>query len=73
LLDRAVRTALAEGLRLPELKTLVGDVAVEAALEETDGSARQAAAMLGVTDRAVQLRRKAPRPVRATPSDDQNS
>ena len=62
LLDRAVRAALAEGLTLAELKTLVGDVAVDAALEESDGSARRAAAMLGVTDRAVQLRRKAPRP-----------
>ena len=62
LLDRAVRAALAEGLTLAELKTLVGDVAVDTALEESDGSARRAAAMLGVTDRAVQLRRKAPRP-----------
>nr|WP_276499004.1 sigma 54-interacting transcriptional regulator [Agromyces luteolus] len=60
LLDLAVRAALAEGLSLPELKTVVGDVAVEAALEENEGSVRRAAAMLGVTDRAIQLRRKGP-------------
>jgi len=69
LLDRAVRAALAEGMSLAELKTLVGDVAVEAALEESEGSARRAAAMLGVTDRAVQLRRKAPRPRRPSASE----
>ena len=67
LIDRAVRAALAEGLGLPDLKTLVGDVAVEAALEESDGSARRAAALLGVTERAVQLRRKAPRPRQPLP------
>ena len=68
LLDLGVRAALAEGLSLPELKNLVGDVAVEAALEKTDGSAKRAAAMLGVTDRAVQLRRKAPRAREASES-----
>jgi transcriptional regulator with GAF, ATPase, and Fis domain len=63
LLDLAVHAALAEGLSLPALKTLVGDVAVQAALQESNGSAKRAAAMLGVTDRAVQLRRHG-----ATPS-----
>ena len=70
LIDRAVRAALAEGLGLPDLKTLVGDVAVEVALEESEGSARRAAALLGVTERAVQLRRKAPRPRQPLPESD---
>ncbi|WP_322919301.1 sigma 54-interacting transcriptional regulator [Nocardioides renjunii] len=62
LLDRAVRAGLSEGLSLPDLKTLVGDVAVEAALARCDGNVHRAAALLGVTDRAVQLRRQVPRP-----------
>jgi two-component system, NtrC family, response regulator AtoC len=61
LLERAVRACLTEGFSLPDLKTLVADVAVVAALQESDGSVRRAAALLGVTDRAVQLRRQAPR------------
>lgn len=69
LLDQAVRAALVEGLSLPNLKALVGDLAVEAALQENDGSAKRAAAMLGVTDRAVQLRRQAPRPRPAPASE----
>ena len=61
LLDRAVHACLAEGLGLGELKSLVGDVAVSAALAESDGSVHRAAELLGVTDRAVQLRRQSAR------------
>jgi transcriptional regulator with GAF, ATPase, and Fis domain len=61
LLGRAVRACLTEGISLPDLKTLVGDVAVEAALAACEGNVRRAAALLGVTDRAVQLRRQVPR------------
>lgn len=61
LLERAVRACVTEGVGLPDLKTLVGDVAVTAALEECEGSVRRAAALLGVTDRAVQLRLQVPR------------
>ncbi|HET8960645.1 sigma-54-dependent transcriptional regulator [Nocardioides sp.] len=59
--ERAIRACLAAGLTLPDVKTLVGDVAVEAALADCRGSVREAAALLGVTDRAIQLRRRATR------------
>ncbi len=61
LLERAVRAYLAEGVTLPDLKTIVGDVAVSAALQQGGGSVKRAAALLGVTERAIQLRRHAPR------------
>lgn len=60
-LESAVRACLADGLTLSDLKAVVGDVAVTAALADTGGNVRRAAAMLGVTERAIQLRRQAPR------------
>lgn len=57
-LERAVRGCLRCGLSLPDLKTLVGEIAVQVALAECDGSTHRAAELLGITDRAVQLRRK---------------
>lgn len=53
----AVRAAVAGGTTLRELKELVSDLAMTAALAASDGNVRSAAARLGVTDRALHLRR----------------
>jgi transcriptional regulator with GAF, ATPase, and Fis domain len=52
-----VRRALAAGLGLRELTTAVSDAAVAAAVTEEGGSLQRAAERLGVTPRALQLRR----------------
>jgi two-component system response regulator AtoC len=57
-LEQAVRVCLRCGVTLPELKAMVGDLAVTLALTEHGGNARLAAAALGVTDRAIQLRKQ---------------
>jgi DNA-binding NtrC family response regulator len=59
--DTAVRLALAGGASLRELRDAAADAAVRVAIEEADGNIRQAAGRLGVTDRALQLRRAAAR------------
>jgi transcriptional regulator with GAF, ATPase, and Fis domain len=56
-LERPVRRALALGVGLKELREATADVAVRVAVEEAGGSLRRAASRLGVTDRALQLRR----------------
>jgi transcriptional regulator with GAF, ATPase, and Fis domain len=56
-LDEPVRQGLANGKGLRELREAAADAAVRVALEEAGGNLRQAAARLGVTDRALQLRR----------------
>jgi DNA-binding NtrC family response regulator len=53
----AIRQQLRQGMTLKELRDHVADLAVAAALDESGGSIRAAAARLGVTDRALQLRR----------------
>ncbi|WP_433158551.1 sigma-54-dependent transcriptional regulator [Kribbella sp. CA-247076] len=53
----SIRQQLRQGMTLKELRDHVADLAVTAALEESGGSMRAAAARLGVTDRALQLRR----------------
>jgi transcriptional regulator with GAF, ATPase, and Fis domain len=62
LLEQGVRECLYSGVSLLELKSLVGDLAVEMALSRYGGSSREAAAALGVTERAVQLRRRSAQP-----------
>jgi transcriptional regulator with GAF, ATPase, and Fis domain len=59
--DTAARLALAGGASLRELRDAAADAAVRVAIEEADGNLRQAAGRLGVTDRALQLRRAAAR------------
>jgi transcriptional regulator with GAF, ATPase, and Fis domain len=54
-----VRAALARGQGLREITHEVGDTAVRLALEATAGNVRRAAERLGVTDRALQMRRAA--------------
>lgn len=54
----AVHDCLAAGTGLRELTSLVGDLAVDMALAESGGSASSAARRLGVSDRAVQMRKR---------------
>jgi transcriptional regulator with GAF, ATPase, and Fis domain len=57
ILADAVRRAVAEGTTLRQLREEVTQLAVDAALDESGGKVRAAAQRLGVTDRALQLRR----------------
>ncbi len=59
--DGAVRLALSRGLGLKEIGNLAADTAVRIAVEEEGGSLKRAADRLGVTDRALQMRRAARR------------
>jgi transcriptional regulator with GAF, ATPase, and Fis domain len=52
-----VREAVARGLTLREIAAAASDVAVAVALDEENGSLKRAAARLGVTPRALQMRR----------------
>jgi transcriptional regulator with GAF, ATPase, and Fis domain len=55
--EAAVRLALARGLGLKQIGALAADAAVRVALEGESGNLRRAAERLGVTDRALQMRR----------------
>ncbi|MFB6837713.1 sigma 54-interacting transcriptional regulator [Streptomyces sp. NPDC056361] len=55
--EQAVRTALAAGVSLKEIGVRARDTAVLIAVQEADGNLQEAARALGVTDRALQLRR----------------
>lgn len=57
-LREAVACALRRGMSLAEIKQSVGDLAVEVALSQSDGNVRRASTLLGVSDRAVQMRRR---------------
>ena len=58
-IEPAVRCALDHGLSLRNLQRLTADVAVRISVAEANGSLRVAARRLGVTERALQLRRAA--------------
>ena len=58
LLEVILRELLAEGASLRDLQKRVGDAAVELALCDAGGNLQAAARRLGVTDRALQLRRQ---------------
>jgi transcriptional regulator with GAF, ATPase, and Fis domain len=60
-LRRSIRQALGQGLRLKEIGRAAEEIAEQLALEEEGGSLHLAAIRLGVTDRALQLRRAARR------------
>ena len=65
-LEQCIRHALARGVTLRELSKAVGEIAIRIAVED-EGNLRRAARRLGVTDRALQLRKaagrtRAPRP-----------
>jgi len=53
----AVQAQLEAGLTLRDLRERVADLAVALTLQECSGNVRAAAARLGVTDRALHLRR----------------
>lgn len=61
-LELAVRTAIASGVGLKEIERTAGELAERIAIEEENGNLQRAASRLGVTDRALQLRRAARRP-----------
>ena len=58
--ERAVRRAVALGTPLQDITRAAGELAVRVALRD-EGSLPRAARKLGVTDRALQLRRRAAR------------
>ncbi|SLK13680.1 sigma-54-dependent Fis family transcriptional regulator [Arthrobacter sp. P2b] len=55
-LTRAVARAVDAGLGLREIKERAAEIAVDVALQQSGGNVHAAAAMLGLTDRAVQQR-----------------
>ena len=60
-LEIAVRSAVVAGVSLKEIEHTAGELAERIAIEEERGNIQRAAARLGVTDRALQLRRAARR------------
>jgi len=61
-LESAVRAALASGVGLKDIERTAGALAERIVIEEAQGNLQVAAARLGVTDRALQMRRAARRP-----------
>lgn len=55
--EHSIRCALAAGKGLKEIGRAAEEAAEQLALAETEGNLQRAAALLGVTDRALQLRR----------------
>jgi len=56
-LEDGIRDALARGLTLREISAAAGDLAIRVALADEEGNLQRAARRLGVTPRALQLRR----------------
>ena len=61
-LETAVRSAIASGASLKDIERTAGELAERIVIEEEQGNLQRAAARLGVTDRALQMRRAARRP-----------
>lgn len=61
-LETAVRSAIASGASLKEIERSAGELAERIVIEAEQGNLQRAAARLGVTDRALQMRRAARRP-----------
>jgi transcriptional regulator with GAF, ATPase, and Fis domain len=59
--EEAIRDAVERGIGLKEIGQVAGDLATQVALEQEGGNVQRAAARLGVTDRALQLRRASQR------------
>jgi transcriptional regulator with GAF, ATPase, and Fis domain len=55
--ERSIRRALARGLGLKEIGRTAEDIAERLAIDEESGNLQRAARRLGVTDRALQIRR----------------
>jgi transcriptional regulator with GAF, ATPase, and Fis domain len=60
-LEGVVRLAIASGVPLKEIERVAGELAERIVIEEEQGNLQRAAARLGVTDRALQMRRAARR------------
>jgi len=60
-LQTAVRSAIVSGASLKDIERTAGELAERIVIEEEEGNLRRAAARLGVTDRALQMRRAARR------------
>lgn len=60
-MDGAIRPAVLRGASLREVREAAADAAIRIAVELSGNNLRAAASMLGVTDRALQLRRAAHR------------
>jgi len=56
-LERAISLALVNGVELKELNRVATETAIRIAVSEEQGSLQRAARRLGVTDRALQMRR----------------
>lgn len=63
----AIRRALAAGAGLQEIKEQTADAAIEIALRDGMGNNQRAAMKLGVTDRALQMRRASRRTTASNP------
>ena len=59
--ERFIRVALARGVGLKTISRETEETAIRIALEKTGGNLQRAALRLGVTDRALQIRRAAQR------------
>jgi len=55
------RSAVASGLSLKDVERSAGELAERIVIEEEQGNLKRAAARLGLTDRALQMRRAARR------------
>ena len=71
--ENSVRKAIAWGAGLREITSVAADTAVSVALAQSGGSPVRAARLLGVTPRALQLRRATSRTASAGPSDQLNA
>ncbi len=57
--ERSIRTALERGTGLKEIANAAADAAVRIAVADADGNLQRASHRLGVTARALQMRRAA--------------
>ncbi|HEV2146183.1 MAG TPA: sigma 54-interacting transcriptional regulator [Longimicrobiaceae bacterium] len=62
--DTAIRRALALGMGLKEIGRLASEAAIRIAVGDAEGNLQRAAAVLGCTDRALQIRRAQERQAR---------
>ena len=69
--EGAISHAIALGIGLSRISQMAADIAIALVLEQEDGNNQRAALRLGVTDRALQIRRKA-RADRAKSDDPDN-
>jgi transcriptional regulator with GAF, ATPase, and Fis domain len=67
--EHAIRNALASGVALREITAAATETAISAAVEEEGGNLQRASAKLGVTARALQLRRARARGAPAWPDE----